>query len=319
MMATVNFPSSHRRIQGFSLIELMIALVLGGLIIAAVGTVYLGSRQSFRTQDAMARIQEGARYAFETLSYDIRQVGFGCESVNTNPVDATWYNNLFKQPLLGYKNGSGLPSDVTDVVANTDAIMVLRADKRGEVRLTAPSTTAGNHNLENGGLAVVTEDYSDGTVYTASGAAGTSITLGGTPQTCQTSGTAVVPTANYRLLPLSANVYHIRDNANGVPSLYRETLRADGSTEAQEIIEGVEDMVITYGEDTSQATVAECPDDGCSADAYNEADAVTNWNRVVSVRVRLTMRSAEDNVAAAGGDGILRKTFTTTIAVRNRL
>ncbi|MEW6119421.1 MAG: PilW family protein [Pseudomonadota bacterium] len=306
---------AHRGQQGFSLVELMIAIALGGLIIAAVGTVYVGSRQSFRTQDAMARIQEGARYAFETMSYDIRQVGLGCETVNTDPVDSTWYNNLFKRPLLGYESGSGLPADVTDVVADTDALMVLRADKRGEVRLTSAATTATDHGIGNGGLAVVTEDYSDATVYTASGASGTSITLG----TALNCSTGVAPTADYRLLPLVGHIYHIRENGNGVPSLYRETLLADGTTEAQEVIEGVEDMQIEYGEDTSQVSVVECPDDGCSADTYrDDAGDVTNWNRVVSVRITLTMRSAETG-AGVGGDGFLRKTFTTTIAVRNRL
>lgn len=319
MIAMRTQPSSLRRARGFSLVELMISLVLGGLVIAAVGTVYLGSRQAFRTQDAMARMQEGARYAFETMSYDIRQVGFGCETVNTDAVDATWYNNLFKRPLLGYESGAGLPADVTDVVADTDALMVLRADKRGEVRLTSATTTASDHGIENGGLAVVTEAYSDATVYTASGASGSTITLTASPQPCKTGGPDVVATTDYRLLPLVGHIYHIRENGDGEPSLYRETLRSDGTTEAQEVIEGVEDMQIEYGEDTSQVSVVECPDDGCSADTYRDvAGDVTNWNRVVSVRVTLTMRTTETGVST-GGDGRIRRTFTTTIAVRNRL
>lgn len=311
-------PFSQRRVRGFSLVELMISLVLGGLVIAAVGTVYLGSRQAFRTQEAMARMQEGARYAFETMSYDIRQVGFGCETVDTTAPDGTWYNNLFREPLRGYESGAGLPGSVTDVVADTDALMVLRADKRGEVRLTSATTTASDHGIENGGLAVVTEAYSDATVYTASGASGSSITLTGSPFPCKAGGPNVVATTDYRVLPLSGHIYHIRENADGEPSLYRETLRSDGTTEAQEVIEGVEGMEILYGEDTSQATLPECPDDGCSVDNYVDADAVTNWNRVVSVRVELSMRTTETGVST-GGDGRIRRTFTTTIAVRNRL
>ena len=309
--------SSLLRQKGFSLVELMVSLVLGGLIIAAVGTVYLGSRQSFRTQDAMARMQEGARYAFETMSFDARQVGFGCESVNTNPVDATWYKNLFKQPLLGYESGSGLPASVTGELANTDAFMVLRADKTRESRLTSATTTATAHGLGNGGWGVVTEAYSDATVYQATTASGTAITLDGA-SALPCKAVPVVATANYRLLPLSGHIYYIRNNGDGEPSLYRETLLADGSSEAQELIEGVEDMQITYGEDTSTATVAECPDDICSANTYVEADDVTNWNRVVSVRVVLSMRTPETGVSV-GGDGRIHRSFTTTIAVRNRL
>jgi type IV pilus assembly protein PilW len=306
------------RQRGFSLVELMISMVLGGLVIAAVGTVYLGSRQSFRTQDAMARMQEGARYAFETLSVDLRQVGFGCASVNTDAVDATWYNNLFKRPLLGYESGAGLPGGVTGAIANTDALMVLRADKSRESQLATATTTTSPHGLSPGSRVVITEVYKDATVYTASAASGTSITLNaGSALPCK-PGTPVAAAANFMELPLSGHIYYLKNNAAGEPSLYRETLLANGTTEAQELVEGVENMQIMYGEDTSQVSVAECPDDGCSADIYVAANAVTNWNRVVSVRLNLTMRSAEANVGT-GGDGRIHKNFTTTIAVRNRL
>jgi type IV pilus assembly protein PilW len=314
------------RQNGFSLVELMISLVLGGLVIAAVGTVYLGSRQSFRTQDAMGRMQEGARYAFETLSVDLRQVGFGCASVNTDAVDATWYNNLFKRPLLGYESGAGLPADGIDDAVDIpapdevpDALMVLRADKSRESQLATANTTTAAHGVSPSGLVVITEVYKDATVYTASAASGSSFTLNqASALPCKPGAPIWPPVANYMMLPLSGHIYYLKNNAAGEPSLYRETLLANGTTEAQELVEGVENMQIMYGEDTSQVSVAECPDDGCSADVYVAANAVTNWNRVVSVRLTLTMRSAEANVGT-GGDGRIRKTFNTTIAVRNRL
>jgi type IV pilus assembly protein PilW len=325
------------RQKGFSLVELMVSLVLGGLIIAAVGTVYLGSRQSFRTQDAMARMQEGARYAFETMSVDLRQVGFGCATVNTglpvNPdlvdptLEANWYNNLFRRPLIGYESGAGLPDTVTDEIADTDALMVLRADKSREYQLASATTTASSlkpSDVGPGGLVVVTEVYKDATVYTASAASGTNITLG-TPLPCKTGGPAVAASANFRMLPLSGHIYYIGNNAAGEPSLYRETLRADGSTEAQELVEGVEDMQITYGVDTS----GDCSNNDGSVETYVSADGVPGanaacpakdvWNKkVLSVRLILTMRTAEANVGV-GGDGRIHKPFTTTIAVRNRL
>lgn len=311
--------SPFSRQKGLSLIELMISLALGLLIIAAVGTVYLGSRQTFRTQDAMARMQEGARYVFETMGFDLRQTGFGCASVNTDALDATWYNNLFKRPLQGYESGAGLPASVTGAVANTDALYILRADKSRESLITAPGTTSAAHGVSNGGLVVITEAFKDATVYVVGSASGSGYTLGASSP-CQ-PGAPVPDSVNFRLLPLSGHVYFIRNNDSGEPSLYHETLLANGTTEAQELVEGVEDMEIKYGEDTSQATLPECPDDGCSADGYFDADAVTNWNRVVSVRVTLTMRTPENEVATGtgGADRRIRRTFTTTIAVRNRL
>ena len=310
---------SRRSQHGLSLVELLISLVLGGLIIAAVGAVYLGSRRSFRTQDAMARMQEGARYAFETMAVDLRQVGFGCyQAPGATPDLVNWYTNVLKQPLRGYESGAGLPASITGEIADTDALMVLRADKSREVQITAAGTAAADGPFEVGGLALVTYDYSDASQYAATAAAGVTYTLG-VAEACKTG---VTNSANNYLLPVAGHLYFIRDNAAGEPSLYRETLLADGTTEAQELVEGVEDMQILYGEDTS-GTVAFCPEDAtrCSADLYRPADEVVNWNRVVSMRVSLTMRTVADNLATeeSGGDRRIRKTFTTTIAVRNRL
>lgn len=319
MAGMMTRPQARQR--GFSLVELMVSLVLGGLVIAAVGTVYLGSRQSFRTQDAMARMQESARYAFEAMTFDLRQVGFGCEFVNTvAAVDETsggWFSNMFSRPLRGYTDSSDI---VDDEIAGTDSLWVLRADKSREVLITAPGTTAAAVPVDTGGLMLVSEAYSDATVYSASSAGGTTYTK---VESSRCKPAAAVPdSANFRLLPLIGHFYYVRENPAGQPSLYRETLLKDGTTEAQEVVEGVEDMQISYGEDTSTVSVAECPDDNCSADVYrDDAGDVLNWNRVVAVRVRLTMRTAEDNLATqvAAGDRRIRKTFTTTIAVRNRL
>lgn len=64
---------------GIGLVELMIAMTLSLVIGAAVIQVFLSQRQTYRTQDDMARVQENARFAFEQIAQDIRQVGYwGC-------------------------------------------------------------------------------------------------------------------------------------------------------------------------------------------------------------------------------------------------
>lgn len=333
------------RSKGLSLIELMISLVLGGLIIAAVGTVYLGSRQSFRTQDAMARLQENARYAFELMTVDIRQAGFTecASSSNTySTLSGTeWYDNLGSQPLFGYESGLGLPAAVTGALANTDALMILRADNSGDYRVASHNGSSAqfqlvaNHDLKQGEiLTVVTPDCSKAVVFqmtnvnnnntidvvvhnTGGGTPGNSTKCLDDPASAACSSPSTYPSlpADSRIMRTSGNIYFIRNNPNNVPSLYR--LHGNDAS-AEEMVEGVENMQITFGEDTSQVSVATCPEDGCSADAYVDASAVSNWNRVVSVRLTLSMVTAEANVAV-GGDGRIHKSFTTTVAVRNRL
>lgn len=70
-----NHLSSNRHASsGFSLIELMIALVLGLLIMAAVVQLFIGSRQTYSTNEALARVQENGRFAMEFIKPEIRGV-----------------------------------------------------------------------------------------------------------------------------------------------------------------------------------------------------------------------------------------------------
>ncbi|MDW8324835.1 MAG: PilW family protein [Burkholderiales bacterium] len=67
--------------SGLSLIELMIAMGLGLLLVAALGYLYVGQRQSWRMVEAVARLQENGRFALELLGQDLRMAGYaGCLS-----------------------------------------------------------------------------------------------------------------------------------------------------------------------------------------------------------------------------------------------
>ena len=81
---------SRARMRGLSLIELMIATTISLVILAAVGWVYQGTSQTYRSHDALARMQEGARYAFELMSKDLRMAGVaGCPYPSVRPVAAS--------------------------------------------------------------------------------------------------------------------------------------------------------------------------------------------------------------------------------------
>lgn len=66
-----------RREGGFSLIELMIAIALGLLIMAAVIQLFIGSRQTYSTNEALARVQENGRFAMELIKPEIRGLASG--------------------------------------------------------------------------------------------------------------------------------------------------------------------------------------------------------------------------------------------------
>lgn len=59
--------------QGFTLIELMIALVLGLLIIGATVTVFLSNQQTSRTMTELGNAQEAFRFASQTIMRVVQQ------------------------------------------------------------------------------------------------------------------------------------------------------------------------------------------------------------------------------------------------------
>jgi prepilin-type N-terminal cleavage/methylation domain-containing protein len=92
--------------RGVTLIELMVALVLALLIIAAVGYVYLQGSQGFRVQDSQSRMQEDARFIIDTVGRDVRVAGaFGCnlpreEGMMLSGTPGTSVELMASQPIM---------------------------------------------------------------------------------------------------------------------------------------------------------------------------------------------------------------------------
>ena len=58
---------------GFTLIELMVAMVLGLLIIVGVLSVFLANKQTYGRSEDLSLYQEKARFVSDLLTQDIRQ------------------------------------------------------------------------------------------------------------------------------------------------------------------------------------------------------------------------------------------------------
>jgi type IV pilus assembly protein PilW len=64
------------RHRGFSLIELMIAITLGMLAVAAVGSVFIYGSRNYKQDDKVSRMQDELRFAMAQISQDIEMAGF---------------------------------------------------------------------------------------------------------------------------------------------------------------------------------------------------------------------------------------------------
>jgi len=75
---------SHLKQKGFSLIELMVAAMLGLILLAGVIQIFLSSNQSYILQDKLATIQEEGRFALIYLENQIEMAGWNAEDNNDN-------------------------------------------------------------------------------------------------------------------------------------------------------------------------------------------------------------------------------------------
>jgi type IV pilus assembly protein PilW len=80
--------NSPKRQAGLTLVEMMVAITIGLVVLLAIGSIFIGSRQTYRVQEDNARIQEAGRYALEVIGRSIRQAGADAE-MNSNPVAIT--------------------------------------------------------------------------------------------------------------------------------------------------------------------------------------------------------------------------------------
>ncbi len=68
--------SIHGRQRGLTLIEIMVALLIGSFLLAGVLQIFIVNRQTYRVQENLSRIQENGRFAIDYLNRYIRLAGY---------------------------------------------------------------------------------------------------------------------------------------------------------------------------------------------------------------------------------------------------
>jgi type IV pilus assembly protein PilW len=125
---------------------------------------------------------------------------------------------------------------------------------------------------------------------------------------------------------LQTHHYYIADSVQqpGTQSLWRYVYpTTDGSAAAQEVVQGVARMLVTYGLDSGTASVV-------SINRYVTADNVPSWDSVAAMRIQLLMTTVKDGVTLssqpasfAGAtvtptDKRMRTQVTEVVTLRNR-
>ena len=124
---------SRRSQQGLSLIELMVALLLSGLLLLGLVEIFNASRASYQMAQGLARTQESSRFAIDALQRDARMSGhFGCVSDQ-----AHFYagNGMFGELFVGSRN------NYADIPNTRESLRFDYSVRGYEARNTGPADT----------------------------------------------------------------------------------------------------------------------------------------------------------------------------------
>jgi type IV pilus assembly protein PilW len=342
---------SAGRCTGFGIVELMIAMTLSLMLLGGVIALFASARKSYESNDHLARIQENGRFALDTIQRDLRSAGYlGCAKGTpfTNTLKTTANPLLwnFQFGLQGFESTGTTWAPALDTTlapsaaaVNSDVLVVRTPDSEARARrLTAPmgapsadlAVTPATPTYAAGDSVMVTDCSAAAVFEVTADAAGViehaaisavAADIGGVASASNnTADLGYAFTQGSTLLPVRTVIYYVRPSANAANgnSLWRRA----GRDPPAELVEGIDSLQVLYGVDTNADRVV----DG----GYLKADAVPNWDNVISVRVGLLVRSIEqygndpdiehtvlgEDIAAAA-DNRERLVFSTTVALRN--
>lgn len=325
--------------SGLTLVEVMIAMLLGLVILGAVMTVFLSNSNTFRSNEAVARIQESARFAFELMARDLREAGgLPCgpeldvanvlSNVDSNGDPASpadWWAS-FSGGLEGYDQGGALAASGVGVgtgsrVNGTDAVLVSGPFGR-QLSVESHNATSAQfkvneaaHGIADGDILLVC-DFEQASIFqatntnqanrtivhnTGAGTPGNCSKGLGFPTVCTTNGTAKEYGANSILARFRSVAWFVGCNGRADCGIPegRSLFRSVNGVN-NEVVDLVDDLQIEYLED--------------GENAYTAAGGVADWSEVTAIRLTLDVGRSLDT----GTDPISR-TFSHTVALRNRL
>lgn len=338
--------------RGYTLVELMVALMLGLLLAGAAFGVYVSGRQVGRYSDALGRYQESVRYAQSVVSEELRMAGFfGCFQipVTTGGGDMTSVarfaqpvnvglsaSQQYAQPVRGFEGAAGGPSHK----AGTDVVQVQHASREARWLSATTSATAtqtslgGSSFLASGDLAAISNCLNT-TVFnvtgSASAGAGSSISHAALGSNYLPRGEPQ-PSQVFRFLN---RFLYVREVDGRAVLTQRTVLGGNQAPVDEDIADGIEDLQFWYGFDSVPAGTTNTQPNTHQL-AFLRADQVPNttagWRSVVSVRVCMLTVSADNGLATqsqtytdcngntvSAPDTRLRFPVSFTVNLRNRV
>ncbi|MES2683518.1 MAG: PilW family protein [Pseudomonadota bacterium] len=320
-------PELHiRQQQGLTLVELMIALTLGLIVITALVVVFSSSNQNYRQNEALASLQDNARFALDAVSRDLAMAGYwgGVRPIDAGTniqvsaaarpgvakasaggdcgpaTQASGYDWLFDvATAIVFRNhlaGTAINADFTcllpaDIQPNTDVLMIRRVSGIPTLTIdTAGTQVPATANTVASRFYVKT-NQNTGTLYRAVGAFSVSA-----PLDCPDSmglSAPCPPTANpVQVYAYTPQIYYIRNHVkpgDGIPMLCRRYLDDTSSSTASM----VEDCL---AEGVENLQIEWGIDNGSSGVNYLFAPTPAQLESARMARIHILVRTTSQNV-----------------------
>jgi prepilin-type N-terminal cleavage/methylation domain-containing protein len=282
-MTRLNMPSKNR---GITLIELLIALVISSILIAAVYRTFIGQQKTYTVQEQVVDMQQNVRVAINKMMREIRMAGFG--SVGDVLSQAGGVNG-FTDVIIPNAN------DLT-IVGGFRQMSTLAADAAGgQNKITLANATdasefdgAINQYLSIGGL-------ESNKVQSRTGA---DLTLDKPLRVTYPAGTPV--------FKIHAIAYGIRNDDDGVSVLFRDLYPNTGSSKRETVAENIDNLQFEYFDGASPPK------------QYLPPIAGGDLGKIRMIRVTVTAKTnMTDPELLKTGDGYRRRTIASNIQVRN--
>ena len=267
--------------NGLTLVELMIAMLLGLIVVGAVIFMFLEVKNSSRQNENIGRMQENARYTLNLFTQELRNAGFyggmlkgsyvEMDNATLNPdSDAAvsdncssgddWLYNIGNP--IWYKTGL-TQSDINGeqgCISSTD--LYDGADGNGTDSISIRSVSADP--------IAVTDDVKTNTVYLRTNGSSGCLWHSGDSVTNSPNNPAICPSADAFDWEFQTNLYYI-DNSSGTPRLCRKKLSQTTATTitSECLVDGIERFYIEFGLDNDFDALAEnyTNDPGASTEA----------------------------------------------------
>ena len=351
----IGCPAARGSQRGFTMVELMVALLLGLVLIGGVINVFLTSGQTLRVNQNLSRVHENARFAIEMFSREIREAGMvPCGSTLSANVlrgsggSVPWWASTYDGMVRGFDDGQnstaikGFGASTADRVGGTDALLILRpsSDEADLRRLASHDAAAYSFKDAAGITAAVKLRYDSrpalvcdgksaallqigvasvslGEYDYGTGTYNCSMNLGSADAACATT-TPRTFDAGAQLTRWDPAFWYVGHNSRGTKSLYRVGIKlSSGAVEndVQEMVPDVENMQIDYLTRNRDAGNVLATDWVAASDSAFAGGWTSTTAEVVAARVKLTLRSTE---AVGEGNVPLTRTFVILGSIRNR-